>query len=257
MAKPKAFNTYIDNKDKLEMLSNEQAGRLYKALCNYASDGIKPDFSDDPLLLYAYTDFAQQMDRDFEKYDERVERRKEAAKNAAEARWHKSESCETHTNAYAENANACERINCICEKCDSCQEEKEEEKEEEYKKENTKEKSDNAFFERVKDEFNSVCVSLPTVRLLTDTRKRRIHKARSTLKDVSFTDFFKRVEKSDFLTGKETEWRASFDWIFKPENLTKILEGNYDNKPNKRGSVYSANGASFDVSKFEDSGLFD
>ena len=50
MAKPKAFNTYIDNKDKLEMLSNEQAGRLYKALCRYASDGLKPDFSDDPLL---------------------------------------------------------------------------------------------------------------------------------------------------------------------------------------------------------------
>jgi hypothetical protein len=200
------------------------------------------------------------MDRDFEKYDERVERRKEAAKNAAEARWHKNESCETHKTHdedNAKNANACERINGICEKCDSCQEEKEEEKEEEYKKENTKEKSDNAFFERVKDEFNSVCVSLPTVRLLTDTRKRRIHKARSTLKDVSFTDFFKRVEKSDFLTGKETEWRASFDWIFKPENLTKILEGNYDNKPSKRGSVYSANGASFDVSKLEDSSLFD
>lgn len=264
MAKPKAFNTYIDNIDKLEMLSDEQAGRLYKALCKYASDGIKPDFSDDPLLSYAYVDFAQKIERDFERYAKTCEKRKECGKlggapvrneNAKkQANQPKGYSCEEkQQNGYQNNQNNQK----VFKTTKTTQKEKEKEEEEEYKKENTKEKRDNAFFERVKDEFNSVCVSLPTVKLLTDTRKRRIHKARSTLKDVSFTDFFKRVEKSDFLTGKETEWRASFDWIFKPENLTKILEGNYDNKPNKRGSVYSANGASFDVSKFEDSGLFD
>ena len=44
--------------------------------------------------------------------------------------------------------------------------------------------------------------------------------------------FFERVERSDFLAGRVRgrDFRASFDWVFKPINCVKILEGNYDNR---------------------------
>jgi len=43
--------------------------------------------------------------------------------------------------------------------------------------------------------------------------------------------FFRRVEASDFLAGRTKEQaRFGIDWITKPGNFVKILEGNYDNR---------------------------
>ena len=41
-----------------------------------------------------------------------------------------------------------------------------------------------------------------------------------------------KVSKSDFLCGNkgDGEWKANFDWIMKPDNFQKIIEGAYDNK---------------------------
>ena len=39
---------------------------------------------------------------------------------------------------------------------------------------------------------------------------------------------FDLVLNSPFLLGENNRnWRADFDWIFKPSNFVKILEGNY------------------------------
>ena len=49
------------------------------------------------------------------------------------------------------------------------------------------------------------------------------------------------VEKSiasDFLTGGTGQFIARFDWIFRPRNFPKILEGNYDNKLNLQTNAY-------------------
>ena len=37
-------------------------------------------------------------------------------------------------------------------------------------------------------------------------------------------------KKSKFLMGESSDWVMSFDWIFKPINFTKLIEGNYENK---------------------------
>ena len=39
-----------------------------------------------------------------------------------------------------------------------------------------------------------------------------------------------KVEASDFLSGRVKDWKASFDWVIKPINAVKYLEGSYDNK---------------------------
>ncbi len=90
-------------------------------------------------------------------------------------------------------------------------------------------------YKSVVDLFNSVCVSLPKVAKLSENRKRNIKNAHKQL-DGNFEDFFHRIEQSDFLTGRSGNWNGcSFDWILKPSNLIKILEGNYDNKNGNSG----------------------
>lgn len=36
------------------------------------------------------------------------------------------------------------------------------------------------------------------------------------------------AEKSAFLQGKKAQWQATFDWLMKPSNFVKVLEGNYN-----------------------------
>lgn len=84
-------------------------------------------------------------------------------------------------------------------------------------------------YQSVLDLFNQICVSLPKATKLTDTRRRKIKSVHKQLDDVSFNDYFERVEASDFLTGRVKEWRADFDWIMQPKNAVKIIEGSYYN----------------------------
>jgi hypothetical protein len=41
---------------------------------------------------------------------------------------------------------------------------------------------------------------------------------------------FNYISKSDFLTGKASEWQADLEWIINSSNLVKIIEGKYENK---------------------------
>ena len=85
-------------------------------------------------------------------------------------------------------------------------------------------------YQEIVDLFNSICVSLNKVRNLTDTRKKKIKSAYKLL-NGDYEGLFKRVEESDFLSGRSGKWdKCGFDWIMKQENMVKILEGNYDNK---------------------------
>ena len=46
-----------------------------------------------------------------------------------------------------------------------------------------------------------------------------------------------RVKESDFLQGKHkgNPWVITYDWMIKPNNFPKVLEGNYDNKEGQQG----------------------
>ena len=85
-------------------------------------------------------------------------------------------------------------------------------------------------YKKIVDLFNEICVSLPKVKEINDERKRKIKNADKKL-NGDYKTFFEKVENSDFLSGRNGAWRnCCFDWIFKPANITKIMEGNYDNR---------------------------
>lgn len=92
--------------------------------------------------------------------------------------------------------------------------------------------------ESFKNQFNEICVSLPKVRLLTKVRVAHIKTLLSTLEKAGLTtiDYLKKVESSDFLSGRSGKWRATFDWIISPSNAVKIIEGNYSSKAKTNSS---------------------
>lgn len=100
----------------------------------------------------------------------------------------------------------------------------------------------------VVDEYNRICTSLPLCKALSETRQKALAGAKKLLGDVTFTTYFKRVEDSDFLTGRDGRWQGcGFDWILKKANLLKVMEGNYDNK---RTKTEAREASSFDVDEF-------
>ena len=48
--------------------------------------------------------------------------------------------------------------------------------------------------------------------------------------------FFEYIAKSDFLTGRKTDFKASLPWIVGPKNFEKIINGQYENRGPNTGS---------------------
>lgn len=99
MKTPKGFFTYFHHDAVLETLSDEQAGRLYKALLRYGSTGELPDYKSDSGLNVAFTLFRTEIDYNFERYREISEARSEAAKEREAKKREKTKSRDQSTNS--------------------------------------------------------------------------------------------------------------------------------------------------------------
>ena len=52
----------------------------------------------------------------------------------------------------------------------------------------------------------------------------------------TFLQAINNIRNSSFLKGQNNRnWTITFDWLIKPNNFIKVLEGNYDDKENKGG----------------------
>ncbi len=102
-------------------------------------------------------------------------------------------------------------------------------------------------YQSVINSFNSICTSLPMVQKLTNTRKKMIKDLQHKLGNITIEEYFRMVEQSDFLTGRSGNWNGcNFDWILNPNNLTKIIEGNYNNK-----KLQQTKNTSYDIDELE------
>ena len=101
--------------------------------------------------------------------------------------------------------------------------------------ESKQEKSDIKNIERFVQIFHECCPTLPKLKKLTEPRIRLIRKLLKKQPNPDrWRGFFKHyVHASDFLAGRTDRGNLGlgFDWIFKPANYTKIIEGNYKNRP--------------------------
>lgn len=101
---PKAYiSLYYSYREQLEMLPDDERGRLIIALLDYAENGTIPTF--DGASKMAFSFIRAQIDRDSGKYAARCQKNRE---NAIK-RWN------------SENTNACNRIQPHANGCETCQ----------------------------------------------------------------------------------------------------------------------------------------
>lgn len=119
----------------------------------------------------------------------------------------------------------------------------EEDKEEDIEKDKDKEGDKKEKCQKIVDIFNSLCPSFPKVKFLSDSMISNISNLVERFPESDISTAFRKCEKSSFLKGNNPrKWKASFDWIIKPQNLSKILNGNYDDE--------ITSDASYDLSEF-------
>lgn len=98
----KGFVVYGDVHAVVDELTDEQTGKLFKAMINYFTTGKAPKF--DGILKYVWIPIKQQMDRDKEKYDAKCEKNRKNIKEYWE-RTKENERIQTYTNATNTNTN--------------------------------------------------------------------------------------------------------------------------------------------------------
>ena len=87
------------------------------------------------------------------------------------------------------------------------------------------------------DLYHEYLPMLPKVKKLTPQRISYINKRIDDYSLEEVKEMLIKASKSDFLTGKSKDWKASFDWLMNPSNFLKVLEGNYANKEGSNGQL--------------------
>jgi hypothetical protein len=92
--------------------------------------------------------------------------------------------------------------------------------------------------------YHDTLPNLRTVRAWTPARQEMLRarwKEDAERQNLDWwKEFFQRVAGSDFLTGKSTgdrPFEADMEWLVRPQNFVKVIEGKYDNK--KKADPYA------------------
>lgn len=93
--------------------------------------------------------------------------------------------------------------------------------------------------EQIVDLYHEVLPELPEVKILTEERRKHLRarwREDSKRQNLGWwRKYFQAVRASDFLMGRSGQWIANFDWLINPQNLAKVIEKRYINRPG--GSV--------------------
>ena len=100
------------------------------------------------------------------------------------------------------------------------------------------EKEEKVDYKQILGLYHSICKSYPSVRSLSEARKKAIKARLNTYSIEDFQTVFQNAENSAFLKGKkDRNWSANFDWLIADKNFVKVLEGNYADKRNGRKEI--------------------
>lgn len=95
-----SFVMYTDYMEQVSMLSREQRGDLFTAIMAYASNTELPNM--DGVTMMAFCFIRSQMDRDRSKYQETIEKRREAGKQGGRPKANGSDEKAKKANGFSE-----------------------------------------------------------------------------------------------------------------------------------------------------------
>lgn len=220
-----SFVFYSDFFETLFALPESECVKVLRAIREYMHGG---DYPLDGAAEVAFIPIRQTMDRDNEKFEKVCEQRSIAGKRSSEMRRLQGD---IHTQAT--NVESVEQSSANATEYES-ETESEHEEECENGSEHHTSLQTQPQFSAVMRSFNTAFAGrLPQIKQMSPARRKAV-KARLEENGVqSLAVVMKNVSESAFLQGKNDHgWRADFDWIFRPANYLKILEGNYNNNQN-------------------------
>lgn len=208
MSKIKVIQIPIEIRKQVELLSDEEAGQLFKAVLAYSDDGSQAS-TDSRATAIVFAGIKAQIDAASDKYASRCAKNKATAIQREQAKKGDHNCAQSCTNVH-NRAQSCTIV------------------------QTDKPKPDvdvKAFVKYFNDKVAEHHSTIGIVKTITEQRKGSIlSRARENGKDALKIVVDKAVA-SDFLNGKNKKsWQATFDWLMRPTNFVKVLEGNYDNR---------------------------
>ena len=240
------FILYTSYKDAIMVLSDEQAGRLLKAIFEYATTGIKQEI-DDTAVKFAYMLIVSQIESSNKQYEKKCER----LRANIQKRWNTnvsndvqddtevSDQIQSHTKEYK----SIQKNTDVC--LDRYDRYDRKNKEEDNKKKDEPsfcagaQSSSSSDYSLVVEYWNNAVKehgsAMRPLRGLTENRKAAIRARLREHKQEGMAAIRQMIDKavvSDFLNGRNSRNAIfTFDRLMSPSMFQKTLEGNFDNKP--------------------------
>ena len=228
----------------LALLNDKQAGSLFRMIVGYANNEGQCN-TDDVAVQMAFEIIRSGLDANVRAYEEMCEKRREYGRKGAEVtnskRRQKPTDAEENSISRKDTAKSADaekerqnRLNIIKYKNNIIKNNiiKEEEANDSLSSSTLDFARLVAYFNGLLKEHNSL---MPQVKQLNETRKKMLKARVREFGKEALVSVFKKAAVSDFLNGKNNRnFVASFDWLLKPTNFPKVLEGNYDNPINTK-----------------------
>lgn len=97
----------------------------------------------------------------------------------------------------------------------------------------TSKKNKSVPYSRILTMYYELCPNMSSTRPVlkyTDEIKKNVKARWAEYSIEDFKTVFKKAEASDFLNNRaDVTFQASFDWLMRPKNFSKALNGNFDN----------------------------
>ena len=229
----------------LAMLDNEKAGILFRLIVDYVSgyktlpvDGeMRPTGIQEVDLAFAIVRAG--LDSNQRSYEDICEARREAGRKGAKTTnekkrqsRQKSANAEKSANigkaskngkiGYNENKEPNGSYDILYNKKKSSKEDSQKETDVSFSPADLV-----VFFNSWMDEGNAM---IPRIKSLSEQRKKCVGARIREYGKPALSTVIRKAAASDFLNGKNgRDFIATFDWLMKPTNFPKVLEGNYDN----------------------------
>ena len=251
----KSILLYTDTLRVLEELDDKQSGILFKCIkAFYEEDNDTLGIMlRDPIIRVAFVPFRESFERNRKKYEAVCERNRKNGSNGGRPRKTQNnpvgflETQNNPKNLDSESDSKSDNLSSYADKSLSVKD----------AKASTSSDDDATLVltpqegggKRVKDYSENVMrfwnhtmispVAIPTIAKMTPKRKSMVN---ARVKEFGINMVYNAIAKaseSSFLNGGGSKgFIADFDWVFRPNNFPKVLEGNYDDvKPiNKNGN---------------------
>lgn len=253
----KSILLYKSHLDMLEYLTDEQAGKLFKAIRAYVcedADKAETIIEDEPIVKVVYHQFKFGLDDAKRKYEDmRIQRI-----NAINSRWSKD------TNRKSRNTKNTSRNSRNTDEYEPIRTDTNNNNSNNNSNNNTEDTTSELEVapadaglpsgagapqgtvaisaQRIIDLWNGTCPGLPKLVSLSDKRKNKI---RLRIEEMGggeegfevLAEVCRKMQASKFLRGDSKRgWKATFDWLIdNSNNWVKVIEGQYDDRTPQGG----------------------